>query len=36
MAPLKDLVTTTLMQARLYESLRSGAVPVLLGGDQVS
>lgn len=23
------------MQARLYEALRSGAVPVVLGGDQV-
>ncbi|CAH2068640.1 unnamed protein product, partial [Iphiclides podalirius] len=26
--------TTALLQARLYEALRSGAIPVLLGGDR--
>lgn len=30
-----DLITTTLLQARVYEALRSGAIPVILGGDQV-
>lgn len=35
MAPPSNFVSTTLLQARIYESLRSGAVPVLLGGDQV-
>lgn len=30
-----DLVSTTLLQARIYEALRSGAIPVILGGDQV-
>uniref|UniRef100_A0A2A4K6I9 glucuronosyl-galactosyl-proteoglycan 4-alpha-N-acetylglucosaminyltransferase n=1 Tax=Heliothis virescens TaxID=7102 RepID=A0A2A4K6I9_HELVI len=27
-------VSTALLQARLYEALRSGAIPVLLGGDR--
>lgn len=31
-----NLVSTTLLQARIYESLRAGAIPVILGGDQVS
>ncbi|KAL0281347.1 UNVERIFIED_CONTAM: hypothetical protein PYX00_002359 [Menopon gallinae] len=35
MAPPSNFISTTLLQARIYESLRSGAVPVLLGGDQV-
>ncbi|EFA03391.1 exostosin-3 [Tribolium castaneum] len=30
-----DLVTTTLLQARIYEALRCGAIPVILGGDQI-
>ncbi|XP_050306547.1 exostosin-3 [Anthonomus grandis grandis] len=30
-----DYLSTTLLQARIYEALRSGAVPVILGGDQV-
>ncbi|XP_046619238.1 exostosin-3 [Neodiprion virginianus] len=30
-----DFLSTTLMQARLYEALRAGAIPVILGGDQV-
>lgn len=30
-----DLLTTTLLQARIYESLRSGAIPIILGGDQI-
>nr|CAI5841196.1 unnamed protein product [Callosobruchus analis] len=30
-----DLVSTTLLQARVYEALRSGAIPVILGGDQI-
>ncbi|CAG9814496.1 unnamed protein product [Phaedon cochleariae] len=29
-----ELVSTTLLQARVYEALRSGAIPVILGGDQ--
>lgn len=32
---LVNLLTTTLLQARIYEALRSGAIPVILGGDQV-
>lgn len=35
LTPEKTMITTTLMQARLYESLRSGSIPVILGGDQV-
>lgn len=27
--------TTALLQARLYEALRSGAIPVVLGGDRI-
>lgn len=34
-APSSELVTTSLLQARLYEALRSGAIPVILGGDQI-
>lgn len=30
-----SFVTTTSMQARLYEALRAGAIPVILGGDQI-
>ncbi|KAF5277738.1 hypothetical protein FQR65_LT03718 [Abscondita terminalis] len=30
-----EYVSTTLLQARIYEALRSGAIPVILGGDQV-
>ncbi|XP_030754970.1 exostosin-3 [Sitophilus oryzae] len=30
-----EYVSTTLLQARVYEALRSGAIPVILGGDQV-
>lgn len=30
-----DLISTTLLQARIYEALRSGAIPVILGGDKV-
>lgn len=29
------LLTTSSMQARLYEALRSGSIPVILGGDQI-
>lgn len=29
-------VSSTLFQARLYESLRSGAIPVILGADQMA
>lgn len=28
-------ISSTLFQARLYESLRSGAIPVILGADQI-
>lgn len=30
-----DLLTTSLLQARIYEALRAGAIPVILGGDQI-
>lgn len=30
-----NFISTTLLQARIYESLRSGAIPVIIGGDQV-
>lgn len=30
-----SFVSTSSMQARLYEALRCGAIPVILGGDQV-
>ena len=30
-----ELVSTTLLQTRVYEALRSGAIPVILGGDQI-
>lgn len=30
-----NLLSTTLLQARVYEALRSGAIPVILGGDQI-
>lgn len=31
----RSYVTTALLQARLYEALRSGAIPVILGGDRI-
>ncbi|KAH9634081.1 hypothetical protein HF086_001283 [Spodoptera exigua] len=31
----RTYVTTALLQARLYEALRSGAIPVILGGDRI-
>ncbi|XP_034101913.1 exostosin-3 [Drosophila albomicans] len=33
--PLGQRVSSTLMTARLYEALRSGAVPVILGADEL-
>ncbi|XP_015040870.2 exostosin-3-like [Drosophila pseudoobscura] len=33
--PLNGRVASTLMLARLYEALRSGAVPVILGADEL-
>ncbi|CAG9772017.1 unnamed protein product [Ceutorhynchus assimilis] len=30
-----DYLSTTLLQARVYEALRSGAIPLILGGDQI-
>ncbi|XP_022228476.2 exostosin-3-like [Drosophila obscura] len=33
--PLNERVASTLMLARLYEALRSGAVPVILGADEL-
>ncbi|XP_032512309.1 exostosin-3 [Danaus plexippus] len=30
-----DYASTALLQARLYEALRSGAIPVILGGDRI-
>lgn len=35
LSPGGKLVTTTLIQARLYEALRAGAIPIILGADQV-
>lgn len=35
LVPERSMVTSTLLQARVYEALRAGAIPVLLGGDQV-
>lgn len=32
---MPNLISTTLLQARIYEALRSGAIPVIIGGDQV-
>lgn len=34
LAPGSHEATSTLFQARLYEALRSGAIPVILGADQ--
>lgn len=31
----RTYTSTALLQARLYEALRSGAIPVLLGGDSI-
>ncbi|KAL4704835.1 hypothetical protein ACJJTC_001310 [Scirpophaga incertulas] len=31
----RTYTTTALLQARLYEALRSGAIPVILGGDRI-
>ncbi|KAL0895674.1 hypothetical protein ABMA27_011752 [Loxostege sticticalis] len=36
LAPADRMYTTTaLLQARLYEALRSGAIPVIMGGDRI-
>lgn len=35
LVPDRIMVTSTLLQARIYESLRAGAIPVILGGDQI-
>jgi hypothetical protein len=36
MAPTNvSLVSTTMVQIRVYEAIRAGAIPVLLGGDQL-
>lgn len=36
MAPTNaSLVSTTVVQIRVYEAIRAGAIPVLLGGDQL-
>lgn len=35
LAPSRDFVSTTVVQARFYEALRAGAIPVVVGGDQV-
>lgn len=35
LSPDHRQASSTLLQARLYEALRSGAIPVLLGGDQL-
>lgn len=35
LSPGSEIASSTLFQARLYESLRSGAIPVILGSDQM-
>lgn len=35
LSPGASEVSSTLFQARLYEALRSGAIPVILGADQI-
>lgn len=35
LAPGSHEASSTLLQARLYEALRSGAIPVILGADQI-
>lgn len=35
LAPSPSYISTTILQARVYEALRSGAIPVVLGGDQI-
>lgn len=35
LSPGSNVLSSTLIQARLYESLRSGAIPVILGADQL-
>ncbi|XP_035896380.1 LOW QUALITY PROTEIN: exostosin-3 [Anopheles stephensi] len=35
LAPGGGSTSSTLLQARLYEALRAGAIPLVLGGDQV-
>lgn len=35
LVPDRIVISSTLLQARIYESLRAGAIPVILGGDQV-
>nr|CAD7405404.1 unnamed protein product [Timema poppensis] len=34
-SPNTSLLTTTVLQTRVYEALKAGAIPVLLGGDQL-
>lgn len=37
MAPSdRNYVSTALLQARVYEALRSGAIPLILGGDRIN
>jgi alpha-1,4-N-acetylglucosaminyltransferase EXTL3 len=35
LVPDRSMISSTLLQARIYEALRAGAIPVILGGDQV-
>lgn len=35
LVPDRVMVSSTLLQARIYESLRAGVIPVILGGDQI-
>lgn len=35
LVPERHMISSTLLQARLYEALRAGAIPVILGGDQI-
>lgn len=35
LAPGRHVVSSTLIQARIYEALRAGAIPIILGADQI-
>lgn len=35
LVPDRLVISSTLLQARVYEALRAGSIPVILGGDQI-